>query len=281
MTVIFIRPRGYAADLADNFNTSTDDLLGNVGADRILWRWNSTVNFPANRLEVNTRAACALASNKPAVRRLCSGGNIRIPRTYYSLADARNHFVASSEPLLWRPHSHYGGQNMVVVNNAAEVVDQQDGGYWSLILNKSNEYRVYCLFGKVIGVDEKIVDDPTQLAWNHAQGGRFVVKHWDQWPSVACWMSTRLAAAMNLHFGAFDLIKADHHFYMLEVNTSPSMTTVYKVNLLHRAVEWVDSQVTALGNHLPSFFVPLPEAIKGYRNYIHPLHNGRPESEGS
>jgi glutathione synthase/RimK-type ligase-like ATP-grasp enzyme len=273
MTVVFIRQPNRAAELRNHFTTVKDDQINVRDTATILWRWGSRRSFsPSFTRQVNTLEACQLASNKPAVRRLCGQRGIRIPATYYTPDEARGYFsaVTNAAPLLWRPTSHYAGQNMVVVSSAAEVT--QTGGYWSQIIAKEREFRVYVFFGRVVGVDEKIVEDRSQLAWNHSQGGRFEVLRWDSWPSAACWMSTRLAHAMNLHFGAFDLIRQGNHHFMLEVNTSPAMTSVYKINLLQRMVGWLDSEVTRLGN-LPPIEAPLAEMVRGYRNYISPLHN--------
>ncbi|HEY6018762.1 MAG TPA: hypothetical protein VIY48_02400 [Candidatus Paceibacterota bacterium] len=275
MEVLFVRERGRAAELRSNFPTITEDLVSSAGSTRILWRWGSKVDymprFETPRLEVNPLGVCQLSADKPAVRRLCLGNDIRIPKTYFTAAEARQHFATKVTPLIWRPRSHYAGQNFVVVNNQGEVT--QEGGYWSELLEKTNEYRVYVLFGRVLGVDEKIVEDKTQVAWNHAQGGRFEVLHWDKWPSVACWFSTKLAHRMSMHFGAFDLIKTDGKLFMLEVNSSPAMTSVYKLDLLRRSVAWLESAVTANGDQLPQIAAPLDNLVKGYRHYIHPLHN--------
>jgi len=50
------------------------------------------------------------------------------------------------------------------------------------------------------------------------------------------------------------------------------MTSVYKLGLLQRSVSWLDD-VTTEGHGLPEIAAPLREPVKGYRNYIHPLHN--------
>jgi glutathione synthase/RimK-type ligase-like ATP-grasp enzyme len=269
MTILFVRRRGHAPELRNNFRTITEETISNFSSPQntVYWRWGTLVGLPDP--QINSRDACITAANKPTIRQICTREKIRIPTTYYTAEEARTHFNISTAPLLWRPRSHQAGQDMVVINSVDEV--RHATGYWSIILTKTNEYRVYVLFGKVIGVDEKIVSDKTQLAWNHSQGGYFTVLPWDSWPSKACWFSTKLASAIGLHFGAFDLIKSEGRLYMLEVNTSPAMTTVYKSNLLHRAVNWLENELTAHGN-LPTIVSPLPECLRGYNHYIHPLH---------
>jgi glutathione synthase/RimK-type ligase-like ATP-grasp enzyme len=269
MQVLFVRTRGTAPELRDNFPTVIDDLVDNVGLDSILWRWNTDRNFP-DRLEINPIFPKVLSADKPRMRQLVAEAGVRIPPTFYTAEDARNHFTTSSAPLLWRPRSHHGGQFMTVVNSSDEVT--QLGGYWSEILPKTREFRVYVLFGRILGIDEKIVNDPTQLAWNHSAGGVFQVLSWDSWPSALSYIATKVALLANQHFTAVDVIYYDHRFYFLETNLSPAMTTVYKVGLLHKAVEWLENETTRIGD-LPPMFPHYPEVVKGYRHYIHPLHN--------
>ena len=129
-----------------------------------------------------------------------------IPTTWIS---PRVSLTTFNKPLVLRPTRHAQGRNLFVVNSLDEllnVVHQRprafsSGWYASELIDKIAEYRVYVVSGRVATVAQKTPDNPDAVAWNVAQGGRFDVVRWSQWPMKAVEVALEAFKHSGLDFG--------------------------------------------------------------------------------
>lgn len=99
-----------------------------------------------------------------------------------------------------------------------------NGWYASEFIDKVAEYRVYVGSSRVVSVARKYPDDPTQVAWNVAQGGRFEVVRWNEWPMEAIRVALEAFKHSGLDFSGVDvMVDASGRAYVIELNSAPSL----------------------------------------------------------
>jgi glutathione synthase/RimK-type ligase-like ATP-grasp enzyme len=157
-----------------------------------------------------------------------------------------------------------------VIRNLDELNADDSSEYWSEIIAKDREFRVYCFFGYVIAVAEKIPHDKDALLWNHAQGGSvFNNVRWGQWPIAVMREALKSQQVMNFEVGGVDVMTEGGTPYILEVNSAPSLTTPYRKQIFARAYEWAIRYIEE-HNSKPKMRAEVPDTAD-WKDYILPF----------
>lgn len=180
-------------------------------------RWDSRVEASATKT-VNSAAAVKLSRNKSASR--VKLGNIA-PTTWFRLE-------ALTFPCLIRPRRHYAAQKFFVCKNLieAKTAVRRCGKDWyaSPIIDKKLEYRIFVFQGKVIKAVRRFHNDPKQVAWNIANGGRSVRLLKESWPKESLVVAIEAGKRLNLGWYAADVIVDQNDKpFVLELNTAPGL----------------------------------------------------------
>ena len=118
--------------------------------------------------------------------------------------------------------------------------------------------------GRVVWVAEKTPDDPSDIAWNVARGGRFDNVRWGDWPLRAVRVSREAFLLSRLDFGAVDvMVDAEGECYVLEINSAPSQTSPYRQKCMAKAFDYI------MRNENKER-IPVTEARGGWKKFIHP-----------
>ncbi len=144
----------------------------------------------------------------------------------------------------------------------------RNGWYASDLIDKSAEYRVYVVNGKVATVAEKTPDDPSAVAWNVAQGGRFDVVRWGDWPLEVCRVAIESFKLSGLDFGGVDvMVDREGRAYMIEINSAPSLPLLScgGVSYRQKCMAKCFAYIAEHGNDLLE-----STAYSNWRDVIHP-----------
>ena len=146
--------------------------------------------------------------------------------------------------MVLRPRHHAQGKNLFVVNGVEELLNVvrskphvfSQGWYASELIDKVSEYRVYVVSGKVATVAKKTPHDPEAVAWNVAQGGRFDVVRWGEWPLEACRVAIEAFNCVpNLDFSGVDvMVDGNGRAYVIELNSAPSLPLLSDGSISYR-----------------------------------------------
>jgi len=234
-------------------------------------RWGCTADVDADMI-INTASAIHRVNDKAGFREVLSehglaGETIRMP------CQAKNF------PYVIRPAKHAQGRKLFVVNDIYELLSAIDkcgyGWYGSPLFNKTREFRVALCQGRVLWVAEKTVSDPSQVAWNHAQGGHFHNVRWGDWPLKAVRISREAFMLSKLDFGGVDvMVDADNNVFVLEINSAPSQTSDYRQECFAKAFDYI----AKTGSKKT---IPLIEEKGNWRKFIHPALSDKALTEES
>jgi len=148
-----------------------------------------------------------------------------------------------------------------------------DGWYASELIDKVAEYRVYVVSGRVATVARKTPYDPNAVAWNVAQGGRFDVVRWGDWPLEVC----RVAVESFKHIEGLDfagvdvIVDEDGRAYVIELNSAPSLPLLsdgsvsYRQKCVAKCFKWMEDH----GKERMDY-----QLEQGWRGYVHPSITG-------
>lgn len=193
-------------------------------------RWGCTPRVDTE-IEINSREAVKLASDKGRCRDFLSEKGIPIPQA----VDLTN-LSDDDFPLVVRPSFHQKGRGFLFFNNLFEFRERigevlnLNRPYASRFFPKSKEYRVHVGHGKVLLVQEKVRDFSGQIAlnWNRENGYAFGVVPWKDYRSSIVRIAVDTIEAVGLDFGAVDIL-ADPtnsglpNAVVCEVNTAPKL----------------------------------------------------------
>ena len=222
-----------------------EDLVSDTS---LLIRWGCTTEtgVPLSN-QLNTSRAIKQVNDKMMFRhQLMSQQPDLVPPSVDSLNyrewnSSGTHSIGT--PLVLRPRRHAQGRNLFVCNGlegVLEVVNSRpnlftDGWYASELINKVAEYRVYVVSGKVATVARKTPDDPTAVAWNVAQGGRFDVVNWGDWNMEVCRVAIEAFNLSDLDFGGVDvMVDEEGRAYVIEINSAPSLPLLSDGSISYR-----------------------------------------------
>ena len=208
-------------------------------------RWDSRVAVNANRT-INSREAVVLSRNKKASR-LAMGA--LCPTTWV-------HYHDIQYPCLIRPQRHYAAHKFFVCHSPLEArrAIRACGlrrWYASTIIPKEKEYRIFIFQDHVLKVVRRFHDDPAEVAWNIANGGRSIrVKH-DSWPISSIKHAIRGGRALGLDWFAADVIVTPQEQpLVLELNTAPGLERDATIAQLADVFEWAGAHPAPPPNDL-------------------------------
>lgn len=229
-------------------------------------RWGCTADFRHAPICINTPAMIHAVNDKIACRKTMIEHEVTVPKTFFTKEEV-NEF-----PVIGRQKFHAQGRNIVISNNAEELERDPSSQYWSQIVYKDREYRIYTFMGKIIMVAEKV---PTEvgrerLAWNHFGGGAiFNNVKWSEWPIEACKLGLKASEAVGIDFAGVDVMTKDGTPYILEINSAHSLTSEYRKKTFAKALNWLCKEIEA--NHEKPAHFPYPDRIRTYKSMILPV----------
>lgn len=220
----------YVGDKAGYVLSTKQYLVNHVDlSNTVLVRWGCTsstdFNIPLNR-QVNTSAKIHTMANKAVCRMMLQSYGVSVP---YSI-DCNTVDWDMHKNYIVRPSIHSQGRDLALVNGR----DLKDyvmrkynnfGWYAGEYIPKEREIRVYVLKGRIVKVDEKIIEDKTLLAWNGHEGSTFKTIRWGDWPIRACRLAIDAARVTECDFSGIDImIDAKGNPFIVEMNSAPSLT---------------------------------------------------------
>lgn len=202
-----------------------------------LIRWDSKRPLPAD-LTINTAEAVALSRNKRNTRLKLEG---LCPPTWTSWLHQRKLYTY---PCLVRTKRHFAAKGFYPCNNLHEVeAALKKCGYqhWyiSPIIKKEKEYRVFVFQGYCLKVVRRYHEDPSQIAWNIANGGKSARLKKDSWPIPVVKAAIESGKRTGMGWFAADVIvDANGRPYVLEQNSAPGLEREETIVALAKTCKW-------------------------------------------
>lgn len=261
-----LRRKGYGEGLVDVALFSKTGLTLETAETQprdaeYVFRWGCTANVYARHV-VNDAKAIHKVYDKIGFR-MEMNANVLCPRTWCSLAE----FIDDDyiHAVLIRKNNHSRSEDMYTPQSRKEIIEVCEklgrGNYYiSEIIQKTHEYRVMFVQGRVIGVIEKIPRDKRELSWGCVDSGDYKYINWEDWPLDMIEVAMKAADLSGLDFGAIDVISDKDRHYVLEIN-SACWLSPYFCKIFVEAFDYIVKN----GHKKLSRY---PE--KGYRGYIHP-----------
>lgn len=192
-----------------------------------------------------------------------------VPKTWYSSEEQDITY-----PCIIRPNHHAQGRHLYFCNKYDDLrhvfiryPNLSNDGYISEYIPKVAEYRVCFIQGRVAWVAEKIPANPEAIAWNVAQGGKFINCNWKNWPIKAVEACYLAYQESGLWLAGIDvMIDSEGKPYILEVNSAPSHTSPYRQQCTAKCIDYY---ITTSKEE-----IPLDTNYKKYLRYIHPAIKG-------
>ncbi len=232
-----------------------------------VFRWGCTANIEGKvNLTVNKAKAIHAVTDKASFRLLLSSNKLAVP-SWINVKDWAKDGAPS--PVVIRPTTHHQGRNLFFCKTEKEVLAQigkmGSGYYISEFFDKTEEFRVFVVQGRVVCVASKTPGNPKDIAWNVAQGGRFDNVKWGSWDLDACRMSIEAMALAGLDFGGVDIMKDKRgRLSILEINSAPSLTSEYRQQCFAKAFDYI---VEKKSNGI----IPINATRNpSWKHYIHP-----------
>jgi carbamoylphosphate synthase large subunit len=295
--------RGMMTHLATKGITTTlwrtDKLLTQSPLTSLVIRWGATATMPHHTPEclvLNSAVAIHRVNNKKLYRQLLQNHNpCLVPKSIFGLTpaqtltysptpaeEAHGHGVNTTSedepqfPLILRPKNHAQGRNLHLVQDGRELATLSsrypEGWYASEYVDKESEYRVYVANGRVVTIAQKTPADPTAIAWNVAQGGRFDVLPRGQWPMEVCRVGIESFRPSGLDFGGVDVMveKTTGRTLCIEINSAPSLPSLSDGSVSYRQKCMAEYFEYVYQNN--NDWIE-PDYANGWRGVIHPSVN--------
>ncbi len=208
----------------------------------VAFRWGCTADIESKvGLVVNKSKAIHAVTDKAGFRQLLSSNKLAVP-SWLSVKDWAKD--GTPLPVVIRPSTHHQGRNLFFCKTEKECLAQigkmQSGYYISQFFDKTEEFRVFVVQGRVVCVASKTPGNPKDIAWNVAQGGHFDNVKWGNWDLQACQMSIQAMNLAGLDFGGVDIMKdAKGRLSILEINSAPSLTSDYRQQCFAKAFDYI------------------------------------------
>lgn len=238
--------------------------------DGYVFRWGCTSEVPGNPKIINKVAAINEVNNKALFRKKLADAGLA-PKTSLSYQEALgwfNNYNGENKVVVRRAY-HAQGRHLHVCSNDIQLhaacARYGSGNYYiSELINKTAEYRVCVAFGRVAWVANKRPHDPSQVAWNVAQGGSaFENVQWNNWPLRVVKTAVKAMALSSLDIGGVDvMVDAEGKCYVLEINSAMSLTSPYRQQSIAKVFDYV---VRNGRDH-----IPLVEQLGDWKKFIHP-----------
>lgn len=188
---------------------------------RHLIRWGSSRRVPYRPAQDvwNKRRAVNANTNKYQALQTMQDAGVPTP-------PASRHYRDITPPALGRSRNHTGGTDidLILQDQDAELGDHH---HYVEYIPVDKEYRLHVAGGELLKASWKRLEEPGErVPWmrNHESGWHYVnPRDSHNWRS-AIPHAVRAVDALDLDFGAVDLIKGDDELWrVLEVNTAPSL----------------------------------------------------------
>jgi predicted ATP-grasp superfamily ATP-dependent carboligase len=196
----------------------------------IRWGTRESINTSGSSIVYNKIEGLEKATDKGLSRRLMQEGGVRVPKNVTPENVSRVDF-----PIIARPQVHAKGRNFVTFNDVQSFqrhyhAHARSGWYYSAFVDKDREYRVHIGHGKVLALMEKSKPTDSKIAWNRAQNEEpFTYVGYGSFddPGIkdAIIESIKAVKVLGLDFGGVDVMVKDNVAYVLEINTSPTLTS--------------------------------------------------------
>lgn len=215
-------------------------------------RWGCTANVPNGRKVLNKAEAIHKVNNKAqfAARLAVDGLS---PHT--QLHDGTHYGVASVDPnqqYIIRPRFHSRGRNIHTIpfrqvsSFQPTSASWRQGWYARPLINKSAEFRVYVMFGRIVSIAQKIPTNPDAVAWNHSLGSVFQNVRWDGWTPEVCLVALHASSMSLLDYAAVDVMveEGTNRAYIIEINSAGSLppnedgTPTYRAQCVAKALAY-------------------------------------------
>lgn len=185
-----------------------------------------SINFGYQRAGIiNPAPAVALASNKRLALLAMRDAGVPTPEILL-IGERIDHYRNGTliVPIVGRPDKHRGGSNFYLCWTAQDYNQALVEGatHFTQYIENGREFRVHVAFGKSIKLAEKIGGDP--LIRNFSHGSKFMYPDFNHKKTLRK-VARQAVMSLGLDFGAVDVIYKDDKYYVLEVNTSPSLTS--------------------------------------------------------
>lgn len=242
----------------------------------VVIRWGCTTTIPcADSIVINSASSIHRVCEKDTFRKLLQDSGVSVPASFFSKIDVetRGGSFELGTRFIGRKRHHSQGRHAEVITNLQDLEHSQSD-YWSVILPKQKEFRVYCFFGKVIAVAEKVVTDPTVLLWNRAQGNStFENVRWDNWPLQVVAEALKVHKLSGCDFEGVDVMLYNDVPYILESNSAPSLTTEYRKQCFAKGFKDIIDHIRDF-NIKPQHLVVDNSERENYRKYTYPAIGG-------
>jgi len=189
-------------------------------------RWGCRVIADQSDIIANKGTAIAQSSNKMVARDVMRLAGISIPPTATTPAQVEG--IAHAGQWVHRPAYHHAGKHFKVLDTRVDCVKAlARGGYVSVLIEKTHEFRLHVAHGKVLGIQEKPIPPGEHRANMSVSNVPWRVLKREEWKPKMCRMAIEAVDCLNLDFGAVDVIcgKGKSEYYVLEVNTAPQISS--------------------------------------------------------
>jgi len=247
-----------------------DELDETCEAPNVLIRWNDAQTELNAPFEINTADMVRLMNNKIETRRILIENNISVPKTYFSKDEAKNEILNGQVnfPLIGRRTHHSQGRHMKIIYSKKDLRRDASSTYWSEYVPKDREFRVFVFFGYILGICEKIPSDPEVIAWNNSVGnGIFETMKRENFPPDVALLALKAVHALNVDFGAVDIMSCGDNHYVLELNSGPTCSE-YRQFLFGKAFKWLIKRIENEAGK-PNY-LSLPERVITYKDILLP-----------
>lgn len=154
-------------------------------------------------------------------------------------------------PWLARKFQHKQGKDIKPVyglGEARRIQIQYEPDFWSVFVPTKTEYRVWSFKNKALAVYEKVWKGEGEydgIQRNHRFGFKFEKRDDLRESAIAEW-GNQAVSALEMDLGATDIIEGkDGEYYVLEVNSMPSIDTIEKssgIRLAAAVSKWAERQ---------------------------------------
>ena len=178
--------------------------------------------------------------DKATARKIMQRHKIPTPPTVYDIKSALA-LIKSGHTLIGRPKNHFGGNHFYVIKTKRKLMKVNGKcDYYSVLLPKDAEFRVFTFLGYVIGVAEKVKPENDDIRWNHRHGAIFQNVRFSQWDRRLVLMALETAYYLGLDFTAVDIIRVKNRYYVLEANKAPAMESDYRLSVFARCLDYIN-----------------------------------------
>lgn len=258
------------------------DVARMCGASEYMTPWRNDQAIPEGEFDITIRYGCT--SNAPTRRVLNTAGAIHrvfdkrnfrallaeqrlAPRTWLEFDD---YIHDTDGPVVVRGSPHERGERLHLCTTADEVraaISLYPAYYISDYIQKTHEYRVCIVQGRVAWVVVKTAGDLSAVSWD-GEDSEWDNVRWQDWPSPVLRAASEAFAHSQLDFGGVDVMwdARTGRAYVCEINSAPSLYYHYRPEVMAHCFDYI------LARESKQHFTVTPDE-RGWRGYIHPALN--------